>query len=367
MESKSLQNVKVRTLEDINNFSKVVLWGAGFQCEDTIGLVEKIAAIFDNDRAKWGKNICGFAIKSPETDLKEYITSDTAVIISTHGYQYEIAEDLVTNKGIEERQIFCCSSKTSEQWRYRPDIILKQIEEIQKVYDKLADQESKHYYINFLKACLTRNPFFYKDNPRSVAPYEYETDLAKLGLQGGEVILDCGAFNGDTAKLFRKKTNGNCEIYCFEPVEENYNELSEWVKCENIRQVHAIRAGVGKEKHTDKVYSTEAKTMRGTVGTRRCNGSNPVISEIQVDSLDNMLKEKKVDYIKMDIEGAEMDALRGAKKVIARNHPQMLISAYHKITDMWEIPEIVLNIHPDYKVFLGHQPHAPYEPEFMFI
>ena len=133
MESKSLQNVKVRTLEDINSFARVVLWGAGFQCEDTVGLVEKVSAIFDNDRAKWGKNIRGIVVRSPETDLKEYITSDTAVIISTHGYQYEIAEDLIANKGIEERQIFCCSSKTGEQWRYRPDIILKHTEKIQKV------------------------------------------------------------------------------------------------------------------------------------------------------------------------------------------------------------------------------------------
>ena len=367
MESKSLENVAVRTLEDINKFSSVVLWGAGFTYEDTIGLVEEIAAVFDNDREKWGKTICGFEIKSPETDLKKYITSDTAVIISTHGYQYEIAEDLVINKGLNEKQIFCCSSKSGEKWRYRPDIILDHMEQIQKVYDKLADQESKDYYLNFLKACLTRNPFYYKNNPRSVVGYEYNTDLARLGLQGGEVILDCGAFNGDTARLFRRRTNNNCEIYCFEPVDENYKELVEWIKRENIEKVHAMHVGVGKEKYVDKVYSAEAKTVKGAVGTNRHNSSNPIISEIQVDSLDNILEEKRVDYIKMDIEGAEMDALRGGMRVIRKNHPQMLISAYHKITDMWEVPEIVLGIHSDYKVFLGHQPHAPYEPEFMFV
>ncbi|MBD5545746.1 MAG: FkbM family methyltransferase [Lachnospiraceae bacterium] len=369
MDSKSLEKMKVRTLEDVYNFSSIVLWGAGFAYEDTIELIGrgKITAVFDNDQEKWGKTICGFPIKSPVTDLEEYVTRDTAVIISTNGYQYEIATDLVKNKGIKENQIFCNSNKIVEKWRYCPEIIQKHDARIQKVYDKLADQESKEYYINFLKACLTRNPFYYKDNPRCVNSYEYKTELARLGLHGGEVILDCGAFNGDTARLFRKLTNNNCEVYCFEPVTENYNEMTEWIRRESIENVHAIHVGVGKEKHMDKVYSTEEKTTKGAVGTNRFNSKSPVVSEIQVDSLDNMLGEKKVDYIKMDIEGAEMDALRGGEKIIEKNHPQMLISAYHKIADMWEVPEFVLSIHPDYQLFLGHQPHAPYEPEFLFI
>ncbi len=369
MDRKDLENVKVRTLEDLYKFDSIVLWGAGFACEDTIELIgrEKIAAVFDNDPAKQGNTIYGFSVKSPAVDLKRYIAQDTAVVISTNGYQYEIAEDLVTNKKIPENRIFCNSNKIVEKWRYRPEIILEHMEQIQKVYAMLADQESKDYYLRFLKACLTRNPFFYKDNPRCINSYEYKTDLACLGLHGGEVILDCGAFNGDTARLFRKITNNNCEVYCFEPVTENYNEMVEWIRREQIEKVHAVHVGVGKEKYLDKVYSTEEKTTKGAVGSNRFNSNSPVISEIQVDTLDNMLGETKVDYIKMDIEGAEMDALRGGKKVIERNHPQMLISAYHKIADMWEVPEFVLGIHPDYRIFLGHQPHAPYEPEFLFI
>lgn len=364
-----LENIEVRRLEDIYKFSSIVLWGAGFAYEDTVVLIgrENITAVFDNNPEKWGRDICGFQIKSPKEDLKNCITEDTAVIISTNGYQYEIAVDLIKNKGIRKKQIFCNSNKIVEKWRYRPEIILGHLEQIKKVYEKLADQESKTYYINFLMACMTRNPFFYKDNPRSIDSYYYDSEIAKIGLHGGEVILDCGAFNGDTARIFRRITNNNCEIYCFEPVLENFNELAEWIEKEKVKGVHAVHVGIGKEKYKDKVYSTEAKTTKGAVGINRFNSICPIINEIQVDSLDNMLGDKRVDYIKMDIEGAEMDALRGGIRVIKRNHPQMLISAYHKIADMWEVPEIVLGIHPDYHMFLGHQPHAPYEPEFIFV
>lgn len=223
------------------------------------------------------------------------------------------------------------------------------------------------YYMNFIRACFTRNPLFFKDNPRSVEGYEYDTNMACIGLRGGETILDCGAFNGDTARIFKQKTNDNCEIHCFEPVAENYNELKEWIARENIRNVHAYNMGVGDRKYRDIVYSASPKTMMAAVGSNRFNTENPYMSEIQVDTLDNVIRDVEVGYIKMDIEGAEMSALRGAYSIIAKNHPQMLISRYHKITDMWEIPEYIHQIVTGYKIFLGHQPHVPYEPEFMFV
>lgn len=369
MDCNVLKNMYIRTFQDIDKFSEIVLWGAGFAFEDTIDLLgrDKIVAVFDNNHEKWGKTIFGFQIKSPDKELEKYVTDKTAFIISTNGYQYEIAEDLIKNRGISQRQIFCNSNKTVEKWRYRPNVILENMTRIRKVFQRLADQESKDYYINFLSACMTRNPLFYKDNPRSIGNYTYRSELANPGLVGGEVILDCGAYNGDTARLFRQITQNNCEIYCFEPVTENYNELCSWIEKENINKVYAIHVGVGKDKHIDKVFSTEEKTTKGAVGSNRFNSKNPIISQIQVDTLDNMLGKNKVDYIKMDIEGAEMDALKGGAGVIEKNHPKMLISAYHKITDMWEIPDYVLDIDNNYQIFLGHQPHAPYEPEFMFV
>ena len=135
MSSQDLENVKIRTLEDVYKFDSIVLWGAGFAYEDTIALIgrEKIDAVFDNNREKWGKIICGFQVKSPETDLKNYITKETAIVISTNGYQYEIASDLVKNRGMDERQIFCNSNKIVEKWRYKPGKIRENLERVQEI------------------------------------------------------------------------------------------------------------------------------------------------------------------------------------------------------------------------------------------
>lgn len=362
-------DVNVRTKKDIYAYPSVVLWGAGFAYEDCITSIgkEHIKAVFDNDSTKWGKVIGGFEIKSPVTDWGCYVDNNTAIVISTNGYVYEIAENIVEkHPEVNKAQLFSNSNNVVEQFRYKPEAIAQNLDKIMRIKDLFCDQASKTYYINFLKACLSRNPFYFKDNPNCTKAYEYETDCCRVGLQGGEVILDCGAYNGDTARIFMEKTNNNCEIYCFEPVVENYKELRDWIEKEKLTNIHAIHSGVGKEKKIDYVYSTEEKTTKAAVGSNRFGSSIPVRSEIQVDTLDNMAEGLNVSYIKMDIEGAEMDALHGARKIIASQFPQMLISGYHKIEDMWEIPEFVLSIHPDYKMFLAHQPHAPYEPEFIF-
>jgi len=268
---------------------------------------------------------------------------------------------------LNEKQLFSNSNSVVEEFRYQPEVIEAHIEQILTISEQFSDTESQQYYLNFIKACLSRNPIYFSNNPKAIAGYEYETNLAKVGLKGGEVIIDCGAYNGDTARIFMNKTNNDCEIYCFEPVVENYLELHDWINQEKLMNIHAIHSGVGDSTYKDKVYSTESKTTKAAVGSNRFQSDSPFVSEIQVDTIDHMIHEKKVDYIKMDIEGAEMAALRGAQKTIERYMPQLLISGYHKITDMWEVPEFVFQINPNYKMFLGHQPNAPYEPEFIFV
>ena len=76
--------------------------------------------------------------------------------------------------------------------------------------------------------------------------------------------------------------------------------------------------------------------------------------EIEVRKLDDMLRDRKVTFLKMDIEGSELAALRGAERIIREQRPKLAICVYHKPEDMWEIPGFILNCHPDYKLYLRH-------------
>lgn len=365
---KNLLYTKSRTLEDINKYNNIFFWGAGYACPGAIECFDKnkIIGVFDNDESKWGQIINGIEVLSPQTydfgRIKDY-----AVVISTASYEYEIACELKQKHIATEHNLFCSTNRILENSRYVPRLIEEHMDDIVKVYNWLADEESKEYFVRYINGCYSRNPLCFRDNPQSARAYEYNTDVADVGVKEGDIILDCGAYDGDTARLFTEKTNNNCQVYCFEPVKGNYKAILEWIKNENKDNVYAYNVGVGDSRHNDYVYSTDKVTMMGAVGNNRFNAENPYIDRILVDTLDNMVGNVPVTYIKMDVEGAEMSALRGAVKIIQENNPQMLLSGYHKLTDIWEIPMFISEITKDYKLFLGHQPHAPFEPEFMFV
>jgi hypothetical protein len=76
---------------------------------------------------------------------------------------------------------------------------------------------------------------------------------------------------------------------------------------------------------------------------------------------------QKVDFIKLDIEGAEQDALCGAKETIKKYTPILAICIYHKAQDWYKIPQIVLDINPNYKLYLRHYMEGIYETVMYFI
>jgi len=88
--------------------------------------------------------------------------------------------------------------------------------------------------------------------------------------------------------------------------------------------------------------------------------------EISVDTLDDRVKDK-ITFLKMDIEGAEEMALRGAREHILRDHPKMAISCYHKADDLWKIPQQILAIRNDYSLYMRHYTDGFHETVVYFI
>jgi hypothetical protein len=76
--------------------------------------------------------------------------------------------------------------------------------------------------------------------------------------------------------------------------------------------------------------------------------------EIEADSIDNVCENENVSFIKMDVEGSELEALKGAQKQIKANKPKLAICVYHKKEDLLTIPQYILSVRPDYKLYLRH-------------
>lgn len=76
--------------------------------------------------------------------------------------------------------------------------------------------------------------------------------------------------------------------------------------------------------------------------------------ELDVVAIDEMLKGKICGFIKMDIEGSEYEALKGAQRTIRKDHPILAISIYHKPEDVIQIPEYILELSESYRFYIRH-------------
>ena len=164
-----------------------------------------------------------------------------------------------------------------------------------------------------------------------------------------EVFIDGGAYIGETIKNLSQWAGENSwkKVYCWEPDELNRRKLIE--NCKAYKNIEFIPYGLWSE-------NTELRFETG--GGRGSQITKTGKDTIQVNCIDNVCKNEKVTYIKMDVEGSELQALYGAKKVICRDKPRLGICIYHKPEDLLEIPMLIKEMVPEYKLYIRH--HSPH-------
>ena len=154
----------------------------------------------------------------------------------------------------------------------------------------------------------------------------------------GDVVLDCGTFTGNTSLYFSQKVGPGGHVYGFEAspstfalYAENMRELA------NVTAVHAA------------VHDHCGEILLAGDGDSGANVRLSFGVSVPALTLDNFSRDnglKRVDFIKMDVEGAEKNALEGAREIIRTHLPKMALSAYHKADDLIRLPELIEDIAP---------------------
>lgn len=157
-------------------------------------------------------------------------------------------------------------------------------------------------------------------------------------------FLDAGSFDGaDSIRFINSDLNQGAPIYAFEPDKVNYDICRE--RLEKYENARVYNIGLSDERQQACFLSKQGEMSRIT---------NQGDCLIRIDTIDSILGENEIGFIKMDIEGYEKKAILGAKKHIENDKPNMMISVYHNLEDVIEIPKLLLNINPEYKFCLGH-------------
>lgn len=222
-------------------------------------------------------------------------------------------------------------------------------EYLQKNYDnEIISIESQNYYNEIYNELI--NMGIPKENilghPDCGIQY-FDFEYFKYG--ESEIFIDCGPFDGNDELKFKKTCNGKYKkIIAFEPDEENFIMCKEFYKENNIENVEIINKGVWNKK--DILFFKSNLDNLSYISEEDIDG----IINVDVVSIDEVMNNEEVTLIKMDIEGAEMKALEGAKETIKNKKPKLAICIYHKAEDVLEIPSYLKDLVPEYKFAIRH-------------
>jgi len=292
------------------------------------------------------------------------IKNDCVVIITTEKYGYEISNQLF-NLGI--KNIYVINGDPVSRLM---DICFAKyaVEMLPKMWPLLSDTISKEILlmrlikIFFLEGLPIHS---YKSVPQPLRPailtpkdppmnlfYEPEhyfpQDIIKLS--DDECFVDGGAYIGDTIDCFITKTkNIFKKIYAFEIENNNYNICRN--KFTSDSRINIFNYGISNENKKMNI------SLNINAQEHRLTSEGEIRNEVSVVAIDELLKGERISFIKMDVEGEEMNALDGCVNTIIIQKPKLAISAYHKASDIFDVPMWINKICPEYKLYFRH--HDP--------
>ena len=168
-----------------------------------------------------------------------------------------------------------------------------------------------------------------------------------------EAAADLGAYSGDTARELLAVSPRLERLYAFEPDSRTRRRLARTVDGLNAEYPScAIDTVTAAAWSTDGSLAFTAHGNRGSGGFRPSSPNDRDEDIIDARALDSVLDGAHVDYIKYDVEGCEREALLGSADTIRHCLPELRLSLYHRPCDMWELPLLLHDICPEYRMHL---------------
>lgn len=358
----------------INNFIKEnsvnILYGAGQNGRKSLNLLQKfgikIKGFYDDDSSRWNEKFCGYNILE-KSAINELYEKEKVNFILTNNYINNSYKNLL-EMGVKDDNVFTLLEYMIE-WdiekfnleRYVNGSKIKN--KIEAIANLFKDYYSKQYFALITNLFSNRvDKLRLKKILLSLFCQEtqYFLDDFKYWLSG-KIILDIGAYTGDSISEIYKKSIVPNHIYSFEANYSNYLKLlsnMDLISWKN--RVTCINRAVWnkEEKLYFKNNGFNAKVLDSNdLDVTKGGGYNETLS-CNTIIIDNYCRNLKTDFIKMDIEGAELKALKGSKMTILRDRPILAISIYHSIDDIINVPLFLFENLINYTCFLKHHSYT---------
>ncbi len=329
----------------------IVIYGMGNGADklisrfDSLGI--KFADIFASDGFVRGHSFHGIRVKSFSEIRETY--PEFVIALSFASARDEVVSML--EEIDSEYDMFLPDMPVAEESVYfDKDFYNGNYEEILKAYELFEDEESKNCFAAMISYKLSGKIRYLLD------AFSEREDVFSIINSGGRIenMIDCGAYNGDTAREAIKYIPSLKEIIAVEPDEKTYRKLEKYAEGEEKVKVRPINGALWSESTVGNFMSSGNRNS--SVGaTSSYEYKNREVDLITLDSICDF----RADYIKYDVEGAETEALIGSSRTVESFKPTLLISVYHKSRDLFSLPLFVNEKWGGYKLYLRRKRCLP--------
>ena len=362
--------------EELGKTAKpIVLYGTGDAAEKILKQLDarsiRVSGVFASDGFVRDREFAGFKVTDYDTAKKTF--GDMTVLLCFGSHRPEVLENIVRIN--REQDLYAPDLPVAGEGLFDRAFYEARKDRLDAVRERLADDRSRLVFdkvieyklggrIDPLLECSTPE----EENWRLFLGGEAACNagngrLAAERPKTGKLFADLGAYTGDTVDLYRKIRG--CEgdtIVALEPEPRNFRKLSENLKSlENAELINAAAWDADGTAFYEKGRGrgTHEGRHAGADSSERPDVSVPGTVKTALRSLDSVLSGRRAGFIKMDIEGAEHRAILGTARTIKESRPRMLMAAYHRTEDLFDIPETVLSMRPDYCLYMRKDPAIP--------
>ena len=355
---------QLKHIKSISTNRPVILYGAGKAVGIALNVCRKsglnIGMLCDsNKKGVYEQGEFSLPIISPKELVDKY--SDSSVIITSWKFENEIRNNL-KSIGFSNNNVFSFYYPQ----RISPEIFRKNYYGGYRwAYSIYEDETSKQLVLDKIKSYLASEPL--KPNTLESAYYESVIELGE-----NDVLLDSthNPNSTENVQMYVNKVNGKYkQIYMFVPENKSFVDLQKHV--ENLNDIKIYNAGLGK-KNSKKTYHYDGYMASGFVSCKYFSTTGSPFYESKfkteeknVFSIDALINCGEIEYaptfICLDIQGSEIDALKGAANLIREHKPKLAICAYHQVQDIYELPRIIKSLRNDYKFILRQHDYGYYE------
>ena len=327
----------------------IVMYGMGNGADKILDVCSRygieIADFFASDGFVRGHSFHGKTVLS-YSEVKEKYGAENIIVLLSFASSLPSVLELIY-KVADECELYAPDVPVCGGTLFCREFYEENKEKIASARALLADNISKEIFDSVINYKLSGDIRYLRDAESE----KDEVYLELLGAENIETAIDAGAYNGDTARELSLYSKELKKIYALEPDRRNFRKLSDYSESESRFEVIPLRSAAWCEKAT---LSYDAS------GNRNAGLNTGAKKTVEVDAITiDSLTDERIDYIKYDVEGAEKEALLGSLRTIKAYNPSLLVSAYHRSEDIFELPLLLSSIEPSYKLYLRRYAYIP--------